>query len=136
MKTINGVLVDDQDCCLNCGNEVEPESSTELKHKCPPGFLKKMTIPELPDHPRFRMTEFGPTFCVRPESKRECAQFHPLELLTDFDLESCVAIARCFWMDKRSPINVRTVDAEEMFNLDEQCEINSENWRLYGESRK
>ena len=58
-----------------------------------------MTIPDLPEHPRFRNTDFGPQFEIGHDHTGS-SLWQYINKLNRRDLEACVAIARCHFRDK------------------------------------
>ena len=87
-----------------------------------PGREQMIPIPELPDHPRFRIHYGEPEFAFTLDETLRWS-WMAIRLLRADDHENCVSIARCWFAD------IGASSAQEMFNK-------AKDWRLYGESRK
>ena len=95
-----------------------------------------MKCPELPNHPRFGMEDGEPMFAF---CFNECGSptFMSIEMLHSSDLESCVAIARVWWIDEFYRVMQFSRCADnEVGEAQDNASKFAEEWRLYGESRK
>ena len=95
-----------------------------------------MTIPELPDHPRFRMFNDRAEFCTFFVPNSFVADWSDIELLPPYQIESCVAIARCWFEDHAKKIMDEGDDTDATWILWNTAMTSAHHWKLYGESRK
>ncbi len=79
-----------------------------------------MTMPPMPEHPRFKMIEGHPHFQTMPNVWRGIVH------LDEFERQNCVAIARCYWTDESSDAAMSRKSGSRKASLD--ASRNSEAW--------